>query len=96
MAITGKAESVSEYSETRIDVRVKKVLTSADEDGQGSPSRQEDLASVIIRKQRQVTTAGLASTSLWRSSAYHPVTQVRPPGRVMLDTSRPSPGSVAA
>ncbi len=29
MAITGKAESVSEYSETRIDVRVKKVLTSA-------------------------------------------------------------------
>ena len=28
MAITGKAESVSEYSETRIDVRVKKVLTS--------------------------------------------------------------------
>ena len=32
MAITGKAESVSEYSETRIDVRVKKVLTSADPD----------------------------------------------------------------
>jgi hypothetical protein len=30
MAITGKAEGVSEYSETRIDVRVKKVLTSAD------------------------------------------------------------------
>jgi hypothetical protein len=28
MAITGKAESVSGYSETRIDVRVKKAFTS--------------------------------------------------------------------
>ena len=37
--------------------------------------------SVIIRKQRQVTTAGLASTRLWQRSAYRPVTQVRPPGR---------------
>lgn len=40
-----------------------------------------DCTSVIIRKQRQVTTAGLASTRSWRRSAYHPVTQVRPPGR---------------
>jgi len=61
----------------------------SDEDGQGSTSRQEDLASVIIRKQRHVTAACLAWTRLWRRPAYHPVTQVQPPGRVMLDTSRP-------
>jgi hypothetical protein len=48
---------------------------SADEDGQGS--RQEDLASVITRKQRHVAAACLASTRLWRRSVYHPVTQVR-------------------
>ena len=40
-------------------------------------------------------TAGLVPARLSRLW-YHPVTQVRPPGRVMLDTSRPSPGSVAA
>ena len=43
-------------------------------------SQQEDLASVIAREQRQITTAGLVSVRLWRLR-YHPVTQVRPPGR---------------
>ena len=45
----------------------------------GSTSRQEELASVIARKQRQITTASLVSD--YGGSAYHPVTQVRPPGR---------------
>ena len=40
-------------------------LTSAsDEDGRGSMSKPEDLASVIARRQRQVTTAGLAPAGL--------------------------------
>ena len=45
----------------------------------GSTSRQEDLASIIARKQRQITTASLVSGC--GGSAYHPVTQVQPPGR---------------
>ena len=55
----------------------------------------KDLASVIARKQRQITTAGLVPAGLSRLW-YHPVTQASRPGAVMLDTSRPSPGSVAA
>jgi hypothetical protein len=46
----------------------------------GGTSRQEDLASVIARKQRQITTAGLVPVGLSRLW-YRPVTQVQPPGR---------------
>ena len=42
----------------------------------GSTSRQEDLASIIACRQRQITTAGLVSVC--GGSAYHPVTQVQP------------------
>jgi hypothetical protein len=79
---------MNKCAERRMIIQECNTLISADEDGQGSTSRQEDLASVIIRKQRYVTAACLASTRLWRRSVYHPVTQVRPPGRVMFDTSR--------
>ena len=71
-------------------------LIGSDEDGQGSTSREEDLTSVIIRKQRQVTTACFASTRLWRRSGIIRSLKSGRPGVVMLDTSRPSTGSVAA
>jgi hypothetical protein len=54
-------------------------LNSADEDGQGSMSWQKNWPSVIARRQRQVTNAGLASAGC-DGPAYHPVTQVRPAG----------------
>jgi hypothetical protein len=46
----------------------------------GSTSRRKDVAPVIARRQRQITTAGLVPaglSGLW----YHPVIQVQPPGR---------------
>jgi hypothetical protein len=46
----------------------------------GRSGGRKDLAPVIARKQRQITTAGLVPAGLWRLW-YHPVTQVRPPGR---------------
>jgi hypothetical protein len=59
-------------------------------------SQQEDLASIIARGQRQITTAGSVPVRLrWlRLSPGHSA----PPARsaVMLDMSRPFPGSVAA
>ncbi len=58
-------------------------------------SRQEDLASIIAREQRQITTAGLVPVRLWwlRVSPGYSA----PPawGAIMLDMSRPLPGSVA-
>ena len=50
MAITGKAESVSGYSETRIDVRVKKVLTSACISGRHVPelTAEENVALPLL------------------------------------------------
>jgi hypothetical protein len=39
----------------------------------------KDLASIILGRQRQITTAGLVPAGLSRLW-YHPVTQVRPPG----------------
>ena len=87
---------MDDYAFMCIYASKRNALNSADEDGQGSTGRHEGPHLGHHRKQRQVITAGLVSATLWPSSAYHPVTQVRPPGVVMLDTSRLSPGSVAA
>jgi hypothetical protein len=57
------------------------VLTSAEEVGQAAARAvRKELASIIARKQRQITTAGLVPVGLSRLW-YHPVTQVQPPGR---------------
>jgi hypothetical protein len=55
--------------------------SSAEEVGQtAARAGRKDLAPAIARKQRQITTAGLVPAGLSRLW-YHPVTQVRPPGR---------------
>ena len=79
-----------------VKVSAENILTSAEEGGQAAGrARQEDLAPVIARGQLQITTAGLVpagQSRLW----YHRSLRSTRPGAVMLDTSRSSPGSVAA
>ena len=60
---------------------------------QHEPGRK-DLAPVIDRGQLQIITAGLVPPG--SHGSVSPVTQVHLRGAVMLDTSRSSPGSVAA
>ena len=66
-------------------------------DTRNEPSFNPAMTGVELPPRRRSGRAR-GSVPAWagRRPAYHPVTQVRPPGRVMLDTSRPSPGSVAA
>jgi len=70
------------YVKQRMNIRSGNARYSARRRGRSgcSTSRQEDLASIIARKQRQITTAGLVPAGLSRLW-YHPVTQVQPPGR---------------
>jgi hypothetical protein len=65
-------------------MRADNALNSAEEGGQAAArAGRKDLAPVIARRQRQITTAGLVPAGLWRLW-YHPVTQVRPPGASCL------------
>ena len=60
-------DSVSEYSTSCIDIRADELLISAEEGGQAAArAGRKDLASVIAREQRQITTAGLVPVGLSR------------------------------
>jgi len=84
------------YAKLCMSMRFGNALYSAEEGGQaaGEPGRK-DLAPVIARGQVQITTTGLVPAGQSRLWYYRSLRSTRP-GAVMLDTSRSSPGSVAA
>ena len=64
----------------RLDPNASRSQAYQPEEGGQAEARadRKDLAPVIARKQRQITTAGLVPAGLSRLW-YHPVTQVQPP-----------------
>jgi hypothetical protein len=69
---------------------------NSEEGGQAAArAGRKDLASIIARKQRQITTAGLVPAGRRGAGITQSLRSSRP-GAVMLDMSHPLPGSVAA
>ncbi len=63
------------------------VRSSAEEGAQAAARvGRKDLASIIARKQRQITAAGLVPTGLWRLRRIARLLRSSRPGAVMLDT----------
>ena len=87
---------MSALTDVTIQSSVRDALISAEEGGQAAArAGRKDLASIIARKQRQVTIAGLVPARRRRSGITRSLRSSRP-GAVMLDMSGLSPGSVAA